>query len=170
VVLHHHDQPGVVQGLPKGLPVDRLDRVSVDDPDRDAFLGQLVVGLQSFEDGDSGPDDGHPVVLARAQDLAPSDREVGVVRLLVEDRCLLPGGADEGDAWKVGHPGDQLGRRVSIRRIQHGGAVHGPHHGQVLQGHLGGSVLADGDTGMRTAQLELGPADGRHPDEVVGPR
>ena len=43
-----------------------------------------------------------------------------------------------------------------------------PHHGQILQGHLGWPVGAD--LGRRNASrtADTRPRDGRHPDEVVG--
>ena len=47
--------------------------------------------------------------------------------------------------------------------------MHRAQHGQVLQGHLGGSVGADLDAGVRADQADVGLGDGRHADEVVGP-
>ena len=43
-----------------------------------------------------------------------------------------------------------------------------PHRGQVLEGHLGGSVLADLDAGVRADEPDVGLGDGGHADEVVG--
>ena len=63
---------------------------------------------------------------------------------------------------------DQLGGLVGVARVQHGAAVHRAERRQVLQAHLGGPVLADGDARVRADQVDLGPADRGHPDEVVG--
>ena len=42
-----------------------------------------------------------------------------------------------------------------IRRLHDGQAGHGPHQGQVLQGHVGAAVEGGGDAGVRTHQDNL---------------
>ena len=46
--------------------------------------------------------------------------------------------------------------------------MHGPHHRQVLQGHLRWAVGADLGPGVGAAQPDVRLGDGRHADEVVG--
>lgn len=58
---------------------------------------------------------------------------------------------------------------MGVARVQHGRAVHGPEHRQVLQTHLRGPVLSDGDPRVRADEVDAGATDRGHPDEVVGP-
>ncbi len=46
--------------------------------------------------------------------------------------------------------------------------MHGPHHREVLQAHLAGPVLADGDARVGADEVDAGAADGGHAHEVVG--
>jgi len=46
--------------------------------------------------------------------------------------------------------------------------VQRPHHREVLECHLGGTVLADRDPGVGTEDVQVGAADRGHPQEVVG--
>ena len=70
---------------------------------------------------------------------------------------------------QLGHRGDELGRLVRVAGVEDGAAVHGPHHREVLERHLGRAVLADRDAGVRAGRAPWSrPADRRHADEVVG--
>ena len=129
--------------------------------------GQLAGRGQALVQGDPGADQGHLVIAALAQHLGPADRE-GLPRV-VQHRVGAPGGPQVGDARPVGHGQHQGGGAGRVARVQHGGAVHGAEHGQVLQRHLGRAVGADLDPGVRPGQADAGPGDGRHPDEIIGP-
>ena len=74
------------------------------------------------------------------------------------------------DPFALGHGGDELRGLVGVARVEHGAAADRAHHRQVLEGHLGRAVLADGDAGVRPADRDRRAADGGHADEVVGAR
>ena len=57
VVLDGDDRAGLLGGLDQRPGVDRLDRVEVDDPGRDAAAGELLGGGQRFVQGDAGADE-----------------------------------------------------------------------------------------------------------------
>ena len=68
----------------------------------------------------------------------------------------------------VGHQPDELGGLVGVGRVEDGAAVDGAQPGEVLERHLRGAVLADRDAGVGADQADVGAADRRHADEVVG--
>ena len=78
------------------------------------------------------------------------------------------GRAQVDDPLAVGHRRDELRRLVRVARVEHGGAVDGAHHREVLERHLRRPVLADRDAGVRAAEPDVRPADRGHADEVVG--
>lgn len=166
VVLDGEDATGAFGGLAQGAAVDGLDRVEIDHPDLDALAVQHVGGLDRLVDGDPCRDDRQPVGVRGAQHLAAADREL--LGGAVEDGHVAPGGAQIADAFEAGHRADQLRGLVGVARVQHGRAVHRAHHRQVLQAHLRGPVLADGGTRVGADEIDAGPADRRHADEVVG--
>ena len=80
---------------------------------------------------------------------------------------LLTRGPDVRDAAKVGHRCDELRGLVRVAGIQDGAAVHRAHHREVLECHLGRTVLADRDARVRTGEADVRVRDRGHSDEVV---
>ena len=131
-----------------------------------AVAAELFRRGQAAVQGHPRADQRHLVAGAGPDDLGPADREL-LVRP-VQHRVRAAGGAHVDDAVAVGHLPHQVrgGRRVA--RVQDRGAVHGPHHREVFQGHLRRAVGTDLDPGVGAAQADVRRGDGRHPDEVVG--
>ena len=48
--------------------------------------------------------------------------------------------------------------------------MHGPHHREILERHLRRTVLADGHSGMRAGETDVGTRDRGHADEVIRAR
>src|SRR5215210_1982378 len=116
------------------LAVYGLDGVGINDADGNAALLQLVCGLYGFVDRDTRRDYRHRVVVGGAHYLAAADREI--FRGVVDHGRLRAQRPQEDDALCVGHLGDEPGGLVGIAGLEYGRAVHGPHHRQVLEGHL----------------------------------
>lgn len=166
VVLHGHQAAGLLGGPAQGVPVDGLDRVQVDHPYRDALPRQRVRGGQGLGHRDARRQQRHAVPFRGTQDLAAADGEL--LAGAVDHGALAARGAQVPDAVEVRHRGDQTRGLVGVTGVEHRRAVHRPHHRQVLEAHLAGPVLADGDPGVRADEVDAGTADRRHADEVVG--
>ena len=123
------------------LPIEGLDGEGVHHPHLHPGGGQGVSGLDGLEQGDAGADDEHLVALRLPHDLGLADLELLVVA--VGDGDLGPASPDEGDAAGVGGQLDGALHGHGVRGVEDGAAGEGLEHGQVLQGHLGGTVLAD---------------------------
>src|SRR4030042_4340951 len=76
------------------LAVQRLDGISIDDPQADVLPLELVMGFESFEHGDAGSDDGSRVSVPTAEDLGASDGKLLFPR--IEQRRRRPRGPDIG--------------------------------------------------------------------------
>ena len=76
MVFGDHEAPaGGLRRRREGGGVDRLDRITVDDPDVDALRGQLIGGAQALVQRDAGADQGNRVPLAGAEHLGAAHGE-----------------------------------------------------------------------------------------------
>ena len=155
MVVLGHDEPapsGDCRGG-QGRGVDRLDRVQVDDAGGDAFVLRArrrrpgsCAGLRRRRSASPGP---------LRWSAAPSSRRPGNVSLSgVQHWVGAPGGAHVADARVSAISATRRGAG-GVAGVQHGGAVHGPHHRQVLQRHLRRAVRADLDAGVGAGQPQV---------------
>ena len=56
---------------------------------------------------------------------------------------------------------------IAVAGIEHRAAGNAPHHRQILERHLGRTVLANRDAAVRTGELDVGERDAAHPHEVA---
>jgi hypothetical protein len=165
VVLGHDDGPRGERRLDDRGDVQRLDRVEIDDARAYTDGKQRVRCREGFVHSSAGGEQGDGVALGGADGPRSPDREflVGVV----DHRCRHAHGAQVDDALPVGDRLHELGGLVGVGGDEHGAAVDGAEHGDVLECHLRRAVLADRDAGVRADELDVGAADRRHAKEVV---
>ena len=128
--------------------------------------GQQVGGGQAQLDLAAGADQDHlgRPVRGLAQDVAAPGHAVGgPLGRLGQDRELLSGQDQGGGPVAVDGDPPGLGRLVGVGRPDHPQVGHGPHRGQLLDGLVGGTVLAqaDGVVGPRVDDVDVG--EGGHP-------
>ena len=153
MILHRHDSSaGRARARDERGGVDGLHRVGVDDADADALAGERVVGGERLEHRHAGRDHRHRVGRRLPEHLAPADRErLGGV---VDDGRLGPARAHVGRPLAFGHRDDEPLGAHAVARIEHRAVGHGAHHGEVLERHLGRTVLADRHAGVRSGELD----------------
>ena len=71
MVLDQDQSTGFLCGLLERRAVDRLERIEIDDPGRDAIVAEGVGGGQALVQGNSGTDEGYLVFGAERSTLAP---------------------------------------------------------------------------------------------------
>src|SRR5918994_1977677 len=131
VVLDRDDvAPCCPCGGAQRLAVYWLYRVSIYDAHGQTAIMQLLCSLYGFVDCYARCDHAHHVFVRGSQDLAPADREV--FRGVVDHGRLRAQRPQEDDTIRIGHLDNEPGGLVGVAGLEHGRAVHGPHHRQVL--------------------------------------
>src|SRR5579883_1588649 len=153
------------RGGGEGFAVDGADAEQVDDADRDALLLKVVIGSERFENGDTAGDDQGAVAVARAEHfaLSQSKRFVGGI----EDRGITASEADVAGAFGFGEQAGAFPGGGGVGGVKDREIGFGADHGDVLEAHLGGAVLADGDADVGAGELDIEPADGGDANKVV---
>src|SRR5579884_4068889 len=167
VIFYDHKEVAcLICGCIKGFLVDGLDAVGIDDTHIDALALELIVSLKCVVQGNTCRNDSHFILVRTAHNLAAANGEL-LIRT-VDHLRLFACGTHVDDALVIGHLRHQLRCLVGIRWIDNGAAIHGAHHRQIFQRHLGRAVFTDGDASMRATETDIRPRDGGHADEVIG--
>ena len=156
---------GLGHVLQNGLPVQGLDGEDVNDAQTLAGgLLELARRLERLVQRDAAADHGAHVRVALAHHLGLADGERLVVG--VDDGRVGPTRAYVADALGVGGELDGALGRDGIARIEDAGVRHRAEHGQVLECHLAGTVLADRAADVRAAEVHVRLRDGAHADLI----
>ena len=152
MLLTGDDLPALARGGKDGLLVERLDGADVDDTHIDALRGERFRRLERLGDHETGRGNGD--IRAGAEHLRFADLE-GIVLLLVDHGH---GGAAEADVHRVlvliGRF-DGGARFHIVRRGEHDHAGDRAHEREVFAALVGSAVLADGDTAVGGADLDV---------------
>jgi hypothetical protein len=123
------------------LGVDRLDRVQIDDPRRDALATQNRRRLQALVQGHTCTDQCHLIGAAGLEHFRPADGKLLSSR--VQPGVTAAGGAHVADPRPSSHLRHQRSGARAVARVQRRRPVYGAHHRQVFQPHLGQPVFTD---------------------------
>lgn len=91
------------------------------------------------------------------------------LRSVVQDRGGRPGGSDKHDSLVVGSNLTRALSRGCIRRVENERVGDRTEHRKIFEGHLRGTVLADGDARMRAGAFHVRLGDGSHSELIEGP-
>ena len=150
-----------------GLVGEQLPRRERHHPGGDAVRGQLVGGGQAELDLAAGADEDDPgrAAVRVAQHVGAAGHALGGQPGRVgQDGERLAGQDEGGGTVAVDGDAPGLGRLVGVGRPDHPQAGHGPHGGQLLDGLVGGAVLAqaDGVVGPRVDDVHVGQGGQPH--------
>ena len=144
VLLHRHDRLGLAGGGGDLLPVERADRVHVDDADGGAGLFERGGGVERGAHLASRRDEGEVGALAQADGLADGEVGDGVV----DHRIAAPTQADIHRARMVGRSAQHGAQVVGVGGADDGQVGHAAQHPEVFERVVGRAVEAHGHSGM----------------------
>src|SRR5438067_8618664 len=152
----------------QGFFIHWFHRIGIDHANGNSLTFQLVIGLQGFVQRDTRSDNCQPVIIRAAYNLAATNLKFFV--RTVYNRRLFAGGSHVNNAVMISHLGYQLCRLIGVAWIDDGTTKDGAQHGQILERHLGRSILTNRDPCMGTYKTNIGAGDGSHTNEIIGTR
>src|SRR5579875_52748 len=127
---HHNTVLAFGSGLAEGSRINRLYRIEVNNANREAFRFQNLVGLERLMQGNAGPYHTGHIVGGSTQHLTAADGKAFV--WAVDHRRFLASCTHIVNACTCSHLSSKVCGRYGTRRVEHGAAADGPHHGEVL--------------------------------------